>query len=61
TLSLFLAYVAFGFFNSRNTGGFLNTHKVFSEYHNVPMDTHKTFTALVQWGSCRSPFVIHNR
>ncbi|BBG96768.1 hypothetical protein Prudu_005676 [Prunus dulcis] len=38
-----------------------NTRKVFSEYHNVPMDTHKVFTALVQWGSCRSPSVIHNR
>ncbi|BBG99596.1 hypothetical protein Prudu_009335 [Prunus dulcis] len=102
-LSLFLAYVAFGFFNSPNTGeecwlnNFLglanfeaqnvgvnnqlftfcymfvlqsadlefpllkNTRKVFSEYHNVPMDTHKVFTALVQWGSCRSPSVIHNR
>ncbi|BBG94260.1 hypothetical protein Prudu_002493 [Prunus dulcis] len=38
-----------------------NTRKVFSENHNVPMDTHKVFTALVQWGSCRSPSVIHNR
>ncbi|BBN67950.1 hypothetical protein Prudu_232S000900 [Prunus dulcis] len=38
-----------------------NTRKVFSEYHNVPMDTHKVFTAVVQWGSCRSPSVIHNR
>ncbi|BBG96742.1 Histone superfamily protein [Prunus dulcis] len=38
-----------------------NTRKVFSEYHNVPMDTHKVFTALVQWDSCRSPSVIHNR
>ncbi|CAB4320659.1 unnamed protein product [Prunus armeniaca] len=43
------------------TGGFLNTRKVFSEYHNVPVDTHKVFTALVKWGSCRSPSVIHNR
>ncbi|CAB4321294.1 unnamed protein product [Prunus armeniaca] len=38
-----------------------NTRKVFSEYHNVPVDTHKVFTALVQWGSCGSPSVIHNR
>ncbi|CAB4301049.1 unnamed protein product [Prunus armeniaca] len=35
--------------------------KVFFEYHNVPVDTHKVFTALVQWGSCGSPSVIHNR
>ncbi|CAL8168933.1 unnamed protein product [Prunus armeniaca] len=27
----------------------------------TPMDTHKVFTALVQWGSCRSSSVIHNR
>ncbi|CAB4293558.1 unnamed protein product [Prunus armeniaca] len=60
-LPFFLAYVAFGFFNSRNTGGFLNTRKVFFEYHNVPMDTLKVITALVQWGSCGSPSVIHNR
>ncbi|BBG96355.1 hypothetical protein Prudu_005139 [Prunus dulcis] len=38
-------------FNSPNTGGFLNTRKVFSENHNVPMDTHKVFTALVLSGS----------
>ncbi|BBN69687.1 hypothetical protein Prudu_1104S000100 [Prunus dulcis] len=74
--SLSLARVAFGFFKSQHKrliGEPLtsferaiilpieNTRKVFSEYHNVPMDTHKVFTALVQWDSCRSPSVIHNR
>ncbi|CAL9019183.1 unnamed protein product, partial [Prunus brigantina] len=49
------------FGKSCHTASNRNTRKVFSEYHNVPMDTHKVFTALVQWGSCRSPSVIHNR
>ncbi|CAL2227450.1 unnamed protein product [Prunus armeniaca] len=54
-LPFFLAYVAFGFFNSRNTGGFLNTRKVFFEYHNVPMDTLKVITALSTVGFLRKP------
>ncbi|KAL6279456.1 hypothetical protein ACE6H2_016337 [Prunus campanulata] len=35
---------------------FKNTRKVFSEYHNVPMDSHKVFTALGTVGFCSPLF-----